>query len=181
MIPYFSQFIRNRTTLACALLCFASGASGASAKYNDDDLMAVYLYRFALLSDWHQTGVATRPVEFCVTEESGVSRRLHDIVLTKSDIATYDNIAQDASSSICHVLYVNEANEEQVAQLKRNYPHALLVGTGAAFIQYGGMIAFVKVNNRIKPMISRENVAPSLIRLRSQLLSVAILTNEEEA
>ncbi|KII76507.1 YfiR family protein [Vibrio renipiscarius] len=178
MIQRFLQRFCSRLTLVLGLLFFSHGVL---AKYGDEDLMAVYLYRFALMSDWQETGVATSPLEFCVTESSDVADRLEKIVLSKPEMATYNNIAQNPISEICHVLYVGDTNEAQIAQLKMDYPHALLVGSGKAFIQCGGMIAFVKVNNRIKPMISRKNVASSQIKLRSQLLSIAILANEAES
>lgn len=175
MMHRFFQCLSSRSILTLGLLFFTSSAS---AKYSDEDLMAVYLYRFALLSDWQETGVSTHPLEFCVTEESDVALRLQDIILSKPESATYDNIGENSDSSICHILYVDEADEKTVTQLKLDYPHALLVGTNKAFIQCGGMIAFVKVNNRIKPMISRENIEPSQIKLRAQLLSVSILASE---
>ena len=184
MIRRFLHLIRCRAVLGLVLF---AGVGVANAEYADEDLMAVYLYRFAFLSDWQETGLAATPIEFCVTEESEVALRLKSIVLSKPDVATYANLADVAtyanladvsSNTNCHILYINDAKKGQVAQLKLDYPHALLVGSGAIFIQYGGMIAFVKVNNRIKPMISRENVAPSLIKLRAQLLSIAILASE---
>ncbi|WP_418114789.1 YfiR family protein [Vibrio scophthalmi] len=175
MQRFFRYMSSSCTSLMLGLLLFTTSAS---AKYSDEDLMAVYLYRFALLSDWQETGVPSRPLEFCVTEESDVALRLQDIVLSKPELATYDNIGEHSDSSICHILYVDKADEQAVAQLKLDYPHALLVGTNKAFIQCGGMIAFVKVNNRIKPMISRENIEPSQIKLRAQLLSIAILASE---
>ncbi|EGU42141.1 hypothetical protein VII00023_21852 [Vibrio ichthyoenteri ATCC 700023] len=175
MILRLFQRLSRRSILTLGLIIFSCSAL---AKYSDEDLMAVYLYRFALLSDWQETGVSTQPLEFCVTEESDVALRLRDIVLSKPETATYDNISQNPTSSICHILYVEGVDEQQVTQLKLDYPHALLVGSNKAFIQCGGMIAFVKVNNRIKPMISRENVEPSQIKLRAQLLSVAILASE---
>ena len=78
-----------------------------------------------------------------------------------------------SSASTCHILYIESASAALISQLKSQFPHALLIGNGMQFINLGGMIAFIRVNNRIKPLISTAHVKQSGINLRSQLLSVA--------
>jgi hypothetical protein len=41
------------------------------------------------------------------------------------------------------------------------------------------MLAFIKVNNRIKPLISQHNVEKSGVRLRAQLLAISVLAEEK--
>ncbi|KOO14115.1 hypothetical protein AKJ18_14255 [Vibrio xuii] len=141
----------------------------------DEDLKAVYLFRFALLADWSDTGINSEYIEYCVTSNSEVAKRLQSIVESKPDLARFHLLLSGHSANTCHILFVEQANVSQLAQLKLQYPHALLVGDGVDFIASGGMIAFIKVRNRIRPLIARNNVHQTGVRLRSQLLEVSEL------
>ncbi|WP_244225190.1 YfiR family protein [Vibrio aquaticus] len=146
----------------------------------DEDLKAVYLFRFALLADWSGTGINSEYIEYCVTSNSEVTKRLQSIVESKSDLARFHLLLSGHSAETCHILFVEQANVGQIVQLKQQYPHALLVGDGVDFIASGGMIAFIKVRNRIRPLIARANVRQTGVRLRSQLLEVSELYNGGE-
>jgi hypothetical protein len=145
------------------------------AKVDDDDLKAVYLFRFALLADWSKTGVNYEYIEYCVTSSSDVSERLQAIVESKPDRARFHRLPVSSDANVCHILFTELNDKEAVAQLRERYPHALLVGNGIDFVANGGMIAFIKVRNRIRPLIAREHVRHTNVLLRSQLLEVSEL------
>ncbi|MDK9773583.1 YfiR family protein [Vibrio sp. B181a] len=154
-------------------------ATLAFAQYDDADLKAVYLYRFALLADWMNTGEPIAPIEYCVSESDTVAEHLKRIVARKPQLSRYFNLSSDVTPSACHILYVPNVTQTQIEALKEAFPHSLLIGNGEEFVFMGGMVAFVKVNNRIRPMVSRGHVAPTGVQLRAQLLSISILAEDE--
>lgn len=153
-------------------------ATFAFGQYDDADLKAVYLYRFALLADWGATGKSIAPVEYCVSEGDSVAEHLKRIVARKPQLSRYYDLSSDVKPSTCHILYIPQAKPSQIETLRETYPHSLLISNGEQFVLMGGMVAFVKVNNRIRPMVSRGHVAPTQVQLRAQLLSISILVED---
>ncbi|KIP71977.1 valyl-tRNA synthetase [Vibrio harveyi] len=154
-------------------------ATFAFAQYDDADLKAVYLYRFALLADWMATGESIAPVEYCVSESDSVGEHLKNIVARRPQLSRYYDLSNPVTPNTCHILYIPQAKKSQILLLRDQYPHSLLISNGEEFVKIGGMVAFVKVNNRIRPMVSRSHVAPTQIQLRAQLLSISLLVEDE--
>ena len=147
----------------------------------DHNLKAVYLFRFAFLTNWNEFIPTDKRYNFCAESLSDVSNTLKKLIDTKPDNATFIafNVSQSSELSRCHIVYTIQKDPQKIAMLKKQMPHALLVGEGKEFIQAGGMIAFIKRNNRIKPLINIEQVTLAGLSLRSQLLSVSDIVKEE--
>ncbi|YCO02275.1 YfiR family protein [Vibrio sp. VNB-15] len=173
------RFKRSSTLKWGITLWALLSATFAFAQYDDAELKAVYLYRFALLADWAATGESVAPVEYCVSEQDVVSEHLQKIVALKPQLSRYYELSTKVTPSTCHILYISQPKKAQIESLKNQYPHALLISNGEKSVFMGGMVAFVKVNNRIRPMVSRAHIAPSRVQLRAQLLSISILADEE--
>lgn len=161
-------------------MCLCLCTSLAFANVDDVDLKAVYLFRFALLADWQDTPVDANHLEYCVVKNTEVSASLRKIVSSKPNVAHFYNLSEGQQPDVCHILYVEDSEHSKISLLKEQFPHALLVGNRKAFISKGGMIAFIKVRNRIRPLISRDNVKQTSVLLRSQLLEVSELVEEEK-
>ncbi|KHD24049.1 hypothetical protein NM09_16225 [Vibrio caribbeanicus] len=174
MSPHFS-ILATKCLVALGLLIVPLLAQ---AKVDDVDLKAVYLFRFALLSDWNQTDIATDHIDYCVAQQSDVGLRLEAIVATKPDMARFHDMLSGVAPSVCHILFIENGDEAIIANLHVRYPNALLVGNGVEFVANGGMVAFIKVRNRIRPLISRQNVEKSRVQIRSQLLEVSEIYEE---
>lgn len=154
--------------------------SRAWAAVSDDQLKAVYLYRFPMLADWPREA-SDKVTQYCITRESSMGDYLSEIIASKSSSARFIDLSQSDKSetAICHILYVDGQDRAHVVELAKRYPHALTIGTGVQFVSLGGMLAFIKVNNRIKPLISQNNVEKSGVRLRAQLLAISELAEEK--
>ncbi|MBE1273709.1 YfiR family protein [Enterovibrio baiacu] len=171
------QFILGLVVLALLSVCLPV----RSDDFQDEDLKAVYLYRFAFLVNWRDMQPADGRYDFCVYGDSSVSRRLQDIANTKPEQVHYHDIKASASSEArCQIIYTPERAEEHIRTLHNRYPNALIVGEGKRFSKAGGMISFIKVNNRVKLLINRKNIQGMPFTLRSQLLSIAVIDGEEE-
>ncbi|WP_104024020.1 YfiR family protein [Vibrio hyugaensis] len=173
------EFDRGRFLKWLLTLWALLSATFAYGQYDDADLKAVYLYRFALLADWTATGESVAPVEYCVSEKDSVSEHLKKIVARKPQSSRYFDLSGNVSPNTCHILYIPQAKKAQILSLREQYPHSLLISNGEEFVFMGGMVAFVKVNNRIRPMVSRNHVAPTQIQLRAQLLNISLLVEDE--
>ncbi|GMQ48760.1 YfiR family protein [Vibrio sp. 10N] len=150
------------------------------SQVNDDQLKAVYLYRFPMLADW-SSEVSSDVTQYCITRPSEVGNFLSQIITTKSASALFMDLSQSdkANSAICHILYVDWQDHHNISELSKQYPYALTIGTGVQFVSLGGMLAFIKVNNRIKPLVSQQNIEKSGVRLRAQLLAISELAEEK--
>ncbi|MCC4798232.1 hypothetical protein BCT30_14540 [Enterovibrio norvegicus] len=173
----FHRFILGLVMLALLSVCLPV----RSNDFQDEDLKAVYLYRFAFLVNWRDMQPADGRYDFCVYGDSSVSRRLQDIANSKPEQVQYHNIKVSGSSQEpCQIIYTPERAKEHIRTLHNQYPDALIVGEGKRFSRAGGMISFIKVNNRVKLLINRKNIQGMPFTLRSQLLSIAVIDGEEE-
>ncbi|WP_325894185.1 YfiR family protein [Grimontia sp. NTOU-MAR1] len=177
LIHHFYRSDKARATLLwlSALIVFAISTGARASDIRDDDLKAVYLFRFAMLVDWKSSHDPSSQYQFCVDAENGVSRKLKEIIEKKPQAIFHQIQRGEVSVPACHIIYSNTDETDKVSALKATFPNALLVGEGRRFTRAGGMVAFVRVNNRIKPLINRKNLAGAPFSLRSQLLSIAVM------
>ncbi|OCH16709.1 MULTISPECIES: YfiR family protein [unclassified Aliivibrio] len=172
--------------MVCLILLLALPISSFALKANtqniqDHNLKAVYLFRFAFLTTWGAFAPSNQKFNFCSEASSDISNTLRALINKKPAQATfipYSSIS-DIQPNSCHVIYLSTQDPIMIKQFQTSQPHALLVGDGESFIHSGGMIAFIKINNRIKPLISLKHIAPTGLSLRSQLLSVSNIANDE--
>ncbi|WP_237465985.1 YfiR family protein [Vibrio stylophorae] len=174
MAHFYFSIMRILFGMSLMLFCVS-----AHAKYSETDLKAVYLYRFALLAEWHQTQYPPHQIYYCATQASPVTEQLARLVAAKKDRAHF-HLLTDQSVPNCQLIYVDPAAKAELDTLKQHYPNALLVGNGRSFIKMGGMISLIKVNNRIKPLISIKNIEATGVKIRAQLLSIAELASEAQ-
>lgn len=141
----------------------------------DHDLKAVYLFRFAFLTTWGEYAPINKQFNFCSESTLDISNTLQQLIEKKPTQARYIPYltTNDLDKKNCHIIYLSTQNPQIIHQFKTSQPHALLIGEGQPFISSGGMIAFIKVNNRIKPLINLDNIKPTGLFIRSQLLSVS--------
>ncbi|MCL9776241.1 YfiR family protein [Vibrio methylphosphonaticus] len=159
----------RRMFIMFGLFCYSLPVS---SQYSDDDLKSVYLFRFAMLAEWPKS-VSVSAKEYCVARGSQVGDGLKKIVEAKLGEQAFYGSETLSLASTCHILYVESGSAALVSRLKSQFPHALLIGNGMQFIDLGGMIAFIRVNNRIKPLIAPAHAQQSGVKIRSQLLKVA--------
>ncbi|MEZ8140934.1 YfiR family protein [Enterovibrio sp. FF113] len=153
-----------------------------ASDFRDEDLKAVYLFRFAFLTDWKDRQPQNGRYQFCVDGNSVVSRRLQDVVTQKPEQANFRDITQGDDNVLgCHIVYTTESAAARIAALRTRFPDALIVGEGESFTAAGGMVAFIKVNNRVKPLVNLKNLLGTPFTLRSQLLSIAVIDVEGNA
>lgn len=148
---------------------------------DDDEIKAVYLYRFAQLTDWYAREGGNTHYQYCTDSTSGVSRHLKLIIEDKADNASFKKIGgRKAKAATCDILFTVQNDPNYISYLKKRYEDTLLVGDGNAFVRSGGMIGFIHANGQLKPLVNLDNLQSSPFRLRSQLLSIAVIDEGSE-
>lgn len=175
--------LRCRIIGCLLLLLSVSPLEANDNNIPDHNLKAVYLFRFAFLTTWGEFAPTNKQFNFCSAAELETSHTLQALIEKRPLQAKFTPYAsiKELEQDSCHLIYLATHKSTVINQFKITQPHALLIGDGKSFIKSGGMIAFIKVNNRIKPLIDLNNIKPTGLSLRSQLLSVSeITTNEDE-
>ncbi|MDD1780325.1 YfiR family protein [Enterovibrio sp. ZSDZ35] len=175
--------LKQRIVAACIggvlPLCLFLGQSAWANDFTDDELKAVYLFRFAYLVNWENVTVKDGIYHYCVDGMSEVAHHLKSISEQKKQKARFWNLAdEDQSAHQCHIIFTTSRKEEQILSLRTRFPDSLLVGDGKTFVANGGMASFIKMNNRVRPYIDMHNLLGVPFTLRSQLLSIAVTKGE---
>ncbi|GLR74048.1 YfiR family protein [Aliivibrio sifiae] len=182
--PFYGFCHKVMVCLILLLILPISSFSLQASNQNiqDHELKAVYLFRFVFLTSWGNFAPTNKQFNFCSEASLDVSYTLEALINKKPAQAVFIpySSVNDIKQHHCHIIYSNSNNPLKIQKFKTAQPHAILVGDGKPFISSGGMIAFIKVNNRIKPLISLENLAPTELSLRSQLLSVSEIASAKE-
>lgn len=182
--PYrtpLSYGLRAKIIGSLLLLLTSFTLRASETNIQDHNLKAVYLFRFAFLTSWGEFAPHNKQFHFCSETDLDTSNTLQTLINKKSAQAKYIPFSsvQDLEQENCHIVYLSAQSPNTIKQFTLSQPHALLIGDGKPFIAAGGMIAFIKVNNRIKPLISLNNIKPTELSLRSQLLSVSEIATDE--
>ena len=80
----------------------------------------------------------------------------------------------------CHILFVSDrADQTESSSILANLGDApvLLVGESAGFVQSGGIIAFMVVNNNVKLQLSMKSASDRQLKISSQLAKLAQVVN----
>lgn len=155
--------------------------SAFSSAFQDADLKAVYLYRIAPMIEWRSNVRHLSKTYFCIDVTNAVSDKLKLLIDEKMDDAVLAIIDDSAvNSDICQIVYTRSINQDFISDLRQRYPASLLVGDGWEFIHAGGMIAFIKVNNRIRPLVSMKNLEGLPLSLSAQFLEIAMIYEERK-
>jgi hypothetical protein len=136
-------------------LLFLLIGSGVSAEENDRPadyiVRAQFIVAFADYFSWPSTNTSdsSERINICLYGESDI-RRARDIIRTQSKRRTFDLVEVKSLKGIeakCHFLYIGKSEEDRldavIASLEK-IP-VLTVSDIDSFIDYGGMIGFVLV------------------------------------
>jgi len=163
--------------LAIALATLISNAVYADTN-REYRLKAAYLLNFARFVYW-PTGSflsETDAFKICVYGESRFGENLNQLLSKKVQGRSIKINYKDDLKNIteCHILFISKpdkvSNYKVASEVPRN---VLTVSDIEGFSSEGGMIEFIRVDNKIKFEINVTQSTKSGIKFRSQLLEVA--------
>jgi len=164
-------------------LTFTRAQSAAVGEYQ---VKAVFLFNFGKFVEWPPGSFASAsaPLRICVLGQDPFGEQLRDIVSEKmvnGRKLVVEQMANSIASRTCHILFIASSKKNQTGQILEMLrgSTALTVGDSDGFVQRGGMINFVLVNNRVQFEVNRWAIEAAGLKISSKLLSVAKLVVDQ--
>ena len=163
--------------LVCAgLLGLVLRAGDTTLEYQ---VKAAFLYNFARFADWPpETMARGNSIGICVMGRDPFGNALEPTFRGKvinGRPFSVKRIPEGASFNECHILFLGSPDSQSSPALLRTAGHAgiLTIGETPGFIEAGGMIEFVLVENKVRFKINPDTTQRAHIRLSAQLLQLA--------
>lgn len=168
--------IIQRALLAVALLFSAQAVAAPSAEYQ---LKASYIYHFTKFVEWPpEAKAADGKFYICLLGSDPFGRAIDALEgkpASSGDIRVQRH-GDTQGMKHCHVTYVGLENagarDAALAALTRE--GSLTIGEGDAFLERGGVLRFVTVNDRVRFEINEQAAKGAKLRVGAKLMSVAI-------
>ena len=161
---------------AFALATFFTNAVYADTS-REYQLKAAYLLNFARFIYWPAESFSSKEAEFnvCVYGNDPFGDNLEYLLSKKvKNRSIKINYKKDLNIETCHILFVSESDKMNFYKMSSTIPKNILtVSDVEGFSSKGGMIEFIRVENKIKFLINVTQSEKSGIKYKSQLLEVA--------
>lgn len=176
---------RGYRHLPVLLLLFAFACSCLGREVPEHQVKAAFLFNFAAFVTWPDEVFesSTAPLRYCIQdadEVAAVLQRLLEGEAVDGRSLVLVRLSADSEPGHCHILYLGESEGGYDRLHQSIDKNVLTVGESEAFTDNGGMIALLRKRKRIHPVIRRDVVADSGLRLSSKLLRLATLVGPEE-
>jgi hypothetical protein len=176
----------SRMLLAGVVLCsLVVGTRGQVA--TEYQVKAAFLFNFAKFVEWPASSFAnaSAPLRICVLGPDPFGEQLRDIVnekMVNGRRFEIDYMVDSSASRACHILFIASSKKNRTGQILEMLrgSTAMTVGDTEGFVQQGGMINFVLVNNRVQFEVNRWAIEVAGLKISSKLLSVAKLVVNQE-
>jgi hypothetical protein len=171
---------RNPAILWCLVL--AAGLAPFSPLAADEPLeyqvKAAFLLNFTKFVEWPAAAFESpgSPVSICVVGGDPFGSALNEIVageVVNGRKVAVKSMRLPPPPKSCQVVFIGRSEKEVPKIISGLGPGVLTVGEGDGFIRYGGVIAFVIENRRVRFDISQSAAEHAGLKLSSKLLNVA--------
>ncbi len=173
---------RTRRVAGILLSCLLFGAlpvfsSGKAVL--EYQVKSAYLYNFSKFVRWPETvlDATQRNLTICVIGHAD----MHEYLYTLDDRPAIGHLLKVSFRNIdtgldgCHMAYIGENSRLQTSAIlewcHRN--HVLTIGDQPGFIELGGIIGFVLIDDHVRLVISRSAVLASGLEISAKLLELA--------
>lgn len=154
----------------------AQTATALADPPDSQSLIAALNYNFAKYADWPGEEHA-ESIELCYFTESLKSSfgELHNKAIFDKPVNTLQ-IRDVEQTSRCHLVYIDRSERDILQRLfvyLRDKP-VLTVSDITGFVDDGGMIEIVRVNNKFRFKVNMSRMDSSNLKMSSQVLKLAI-------
>jgi hypothetical protein len=171
---------------ALALLCLGlAHAAAEPPAASQSDVQAVYLYNFAKFVRW-PAGTPSSTLDICVAGQKVYVDTLNKVVNGEridSRPLTVRVVEGPADEAGCGILFIDvsaKARVEALLAAAAGKP-MLTVSDIPGFLDRGGMIQFLLIDNHVRFSVDLRPTARNGIALSSDLLKVAVAVNGQPA
>jgi len=162
------------------LLCFSATSLAQQVHPTESQVKAAYLFNFGKFVQWPSDhGPSGDLFELCVLGQDPFGPVL-DATVAGESISTRKiavvRISKVSEAAPCNVLYIGASEASRLGQILEAARHSgtLTVSDIPHFVERGGIIGFVKQQDRIRFEVSRGAAEDSHLALSSELLKVAL-------
>jgi len=159
------------------LLVSSQLAIALAEKPDARSLIAALSYNFAKYASWPENMVAKDTIELCY-----FSTGLKNSFETLQQKSIYDKpvsvrqLSSIEQSNACHLVFVDSSER---ALIQRLFIHladspVLTVSDIAGFMDEGGMIEIIKVNNKFRFKVNTKQLDKARLKMSSQVLKLAV-------
>jgi len=185
---------RGRRSISCAalwfavLLCLSATSLAQQVHPTESQVKAAYLFNFGKFVQWPlDHGPSGDTFELCVLGQDPFGPVL-DATVAGESISTRKivvvRISKVSEAAPCNVLYISGSEGSRLAQIIEAARHSgtLTVSDIPHFVERGGIVGFVKQQDRIRFEVNRSAAEDSHLTLSSELLKVALrVVNKDTA
>ncbi len=155
-----------------------ANAYSESFDSNELKLKTLYLYNFSKLTQWPSSTFETKtsPMKICIYGNKNYINSAQ--ALSKKSIKKRSLEIQAISSPEqvinCHTLFISKNMKKTKYFLRQAYQYNVLtIGDNRKFIQQGGIISLIKINNKIRFEINLGAINKKQLNISSKLLRLA--------
>lgn len=183
--PQQARLRRRRGVTLRLLFALLAATASASAGVEEADLAAAYLYNFSKFVRWPSSALPSpsAPLVLCCYGRAPVGEAIAalDGKPAQGHRIRVDRLSRGDSLAGCHVVFVSSSESPYLSPLLRALTDrpALTVSEIPGFVAAGGMIGFVKEDNRLRFEINAASAADAGLTISSQLLKLATTVVQE--
>lgn len=190
LIPWKAPGMRGAIRalrLLGVVMLFLTFTRAQSPPIGEYQIKAAFLFNFGKFVEWPPSSFAdaSAPLRICVLGPDPFGEQLRNIVNEKTVNGrklVIDYVVDPSASRTCHILFIASSKKNRIGQILEMLrgSTALTVGDTEGFVQRGGMINFVLVDNRVQFEVNRWAIEVAGLKISSKLLSVAKLVVNQE-
>ena len=167
-------------SLFLALAWSAVNGHAESASSLEYRVKAVFLLNFAKFTQWPSQAFENdrSPIVICILGEDPFGAVMEETIKGETVDGRKLKIKrckEPAEVDGCQILFIKGMNQERMAQVLRKMEgsNVLTVGESGAFLDAGGVIAFVMEQNKVRFEINETASERAGLKISSKLLSLA--------
>lgn len=178
-----SAFLPRRIRAACAcftLLTLLGGlpAPVTAAQTGEAELKAAFLFNFLKLTEWPESS-STETIDLCLARVDSFDKALEIFQGQQIQGKPIQTRVLESAKNIagCRLLFIPDSDKVSAipAWLEAAGNAAVLtVSDRSGFIEHGGMIGLIILDNKLRFEVNLEPVQRSGLKLRAQLLQLAL-------
>ena len=152
----------------------------------EDQIKAAFLFNFAKFIEWPPEKASGSSLALCVLGRDSFAASLEQTVSGKTvngKPLEVRRLSRPEDAKPCHVVFIPVTDKNRAQRNLQAIPSTgvLTVGESEDFAERGGIINFIKDENRIRFEINLDAAARAGIRISSRLLQLARVIRDEAA
>ena len=173
-----SSMRRTAIAFAASLVMLFAAVSPAHAQDEEHELIAVFIVNFLNFAVWHDS-IAGSEQRVCVFGNDRIMEVINYVITKKNLRVKVSKLHSGDRVDGCSILYISKnGGSEAEALLQMTHKNPVLTASDiAGFASNGGIIEFMKSNNKMKLRINVREYKSRNLKLDPRMLQLAELVD----